>query len=58
MRVAARGVLPLARVLSSAYVGDFVSLYLALLYGVDPAPVAAIEDLKARLSGEGGAAPS
>ncbi len=58
VRVAARGVLPLARVLSSAYVGDFASLYLALLYGVDPAPVAAIEDLKARLSGEGGAAPS
>ncbi len=57
-RIAARGVLPLARVLSSAYVGDFTSLYLAVLYGVDPAPVAAIEDLKARLSGEGGAAPS
>jgi len=32
----ARGVLPLARVLSSAYVGDFTSLYLALLYGIDP----------------------
>lgn len=50
VRVASRGVLPLARVLSSAYVGDFASLYLALLYGVDPAPVTAIEDLKARLS--------
>jgi len=57
VRVAARGGLPLARVLSSAYVGDFASLYLALLYGVDPAPVTAIEDLKARLAG-GGAAPS
>jgi glucose/mannose-6-phosphate isomerase len=57
VRVAARGVLPLARALSSAYVGDFASLYLALLYGVDPAPVTAIEDLKARLAG-GGAAPS
>jgi glucose/mannose-6-phosphate isomerase len=56
-RVAARGVLPLARVLSSAYVGDFTSLYLALLYGIDPSPVAAIEDLKARLAGEGGLAP-
>ena len=57
VRVAARGALPLARVLSSAYVGDFASLYLALLYGVDPAPVTAIEDLKTRLAGEG-AAPS
>jgi len=58
VRVASRGVLPLARVISSAYVGDFTSLYLALLYGVDPAPVTAIEDLKARLAAEGGAAPS
>ena len=51
VRVEARGVLPLARVLSSVYVGDYASLYLALLYGVDPAPVTAIEDLKARLAG-------
>jgi len=57
-RVVARGVLPLARLVSSAYVGDFASLYLALLYGVDPGPVEVLEDLKARLSGEGGAAPS
>jgi glucose/mannose-6-phosphate isomerase len=57
VRVASRGVLPLARVLSSVCVGDFTSLYLALLYGVDPEPVAAIEDLKARLAAEGGAAP-
>jgi glucose/mannose-6-phosphate isomerase len=56
-RVTARGVLPLARVLSSVSVGDFTSLYLALIYGVDPAPVAAIEDLKARLAAEGGVAP-
>ncbi len=55
-RVTARGVLPFARVLSSAYVGDYTSLYLAVLYGVDPSPVAAIEDLKARLAAEGGAA--
>ena len=57
-RVVARGVLPLARLVLSAYVGDFASLYLALLYGVDPGPVEVLEDLKARLSGEGGAAPS
>ncbi len=58
VRVASRGVLPLARLISSAYVGDFASLYLALLYGVDPAPVTAIEDLKVRLAAQGGAAPS
>ncbi len=58
VRVAARGVLPLARVLSSAYVGDFASLYLAVLYGVDPAPVTAIEDFKARLAGAAGAPAS
>jgi glucose/mannose-6-phosphate isomerase len=56
LRVDARGVLPLARVLSSAYVGDFASLYLAVLYGVDPAPVTAIEDFKAHLAGAAGAA--
>ncbi len=58
VRVVARGVLPLARLLSSAYVGDFASLYLAVLYGVDPGPVTVLEGLKARLSVEGGAGPS
>ncbi len=55
VRVAARGDLPLARVLSSAYVGDFASLYLALLYGVDPGPVTVLEEFKTRLADEGGA---
>ena len=58
VRGVARGVLPLARLLSSAYVGDFASLYLAVLYGVDPGPVTVLEGLKARLSVEGGAGPS
>ena len=58
VRVAARGGLPLARVLSSAYVGDFASLYLALLYGVDPGPVTVLEEFKTRLADEGGAGPS
>jgi hypothetical protein len=31
--------------------GDLVSLYLASLRGVDPAPVAAIESLKSALNG-------
>jgi glucose/mannose-6-phosphate isomerase len=31
--------------------GDLVSLYLAVLRGVDPAPVEAIDSLKSALSG-------
>lgn len=45
-----RGDSRLARLFSSIYLGDFVSLYLAVLYGVDPSPVARIEDLKRRLA--------
>jgi len=30
--------------------GDYLAYYLAMAYGVDPTPVMAIEDLKARLS--------
>lgn len=47
---AATGQSRLARLLSSAYLGDFVSLYLAVLYGIDPSPVERIEDLKRRLA--------
>jgi glucose/mannose-6-phosphate isomerase len=50
VRVSARGESPLARVLSSAYIGDAVSFYLAIMNGVDPAPVSAIERLKASLA--------
>ena len=39
----------LARLFSLVYIGDFVSLYLAALNGVDPTPVAVIEGLKAKL---------
>ena len=48
----ARGSSPLARCLSAAYVGDWVSLYVALLSGTDPTPVAAIERLKQALAAE------
>jgi glucose/mannose-6-phosphate isomerase len=44
------GACRLARVLSIVYLGDFVSLYLAYLNGVDPTPVEAIETFKAKLS--------
>jgi glucose/mannose-6-phosphate isomerase len=40
----------LARVLSTIYLGDFVSLYLAYLNGADPTPVAVIDFLKKNLS--------
>jgi glucose/mannose-6-phosphate isomerase len=47
--VRARGEGALARMLSSLVVGDFVSLYLAFLRGMDPAPIEMIEDLKRAL---------
>jgi hypothetical protein len=33
------------------YIGDFVSVYLGILRGVDPAPVIPNEQLKKRLAG-------
>jgi glucose/mannose-6-phosphate isomerase len=43
----------LARLFSLVQLGDYVSFYLALLYGVDPTPVQALQDLKAKLAGPG-----
>lgn len=40
----------LARQLSLVYLGDYVSVYLALLAGVDPTPVTAIFGLKDRMA--------
>jgi glucose/mannose-6-phosphate isomerase len=42
----------LAQALSATYLGDFASYFLALLYGEDPTPVAAIDFLKERLAQE------
>lgn len=39
----------LARIFSLIYLGDFVSVYLAILNGVDPSPVKRVEELKKRL---------
>jgi glucose/mannose-6-phosphate isomerase len=47
--VRARGEGALARMLSAMYVGDYASLYLAFLRGMDPAPIEMIEDLKRAL---------
>jgi glucose/mannose-6-phosphate isomerase len=49
-RVEAIGTGALAQALTGLYLGDFVSYYLALLYGVDPSPVAPIQRLKAKLA--------
>ncbi len=43
----------LAQMMGTVYLGDWVSYYLALLYGVDPTPVKAIDYLKKRLSETG-----
>jgi glucose/mannose-6-phosphate isomerase len=52
--VAARGAGRLARLFSLVQLGDYVSCYLAVLYGVDPTPVDAIQALKASLAGDAG----
>jgi len=48
--VASRGKTALGRLISLVQVGDFVSLYLAMLGGVDPTPVAPIDKLKKELA--------
>lgn len=45
-----RGETLLSRMLGTLYLGDFVSVYLAILRGVDPTPVKPIDELKKRLS--------
>jgi len=45
----ARGDSRLAQQWTALHFGDYTAYYLAIAYGVDPTPVAAIEDLKARL---------
>lgn len=40
----------LSRALSTMYLGDMVSIYLAVLHGIDPTPVEKINVLKAELS--------
>lgn len=48
--VTARGESLLTKMLSLVYLADFVSLYLAALYGVDPYEIAAIDILKKSLA--------
>lgn len=48
-RIQSRGQTAVERVFSLVLMGDLVSVYLAALRGVDPAPVEAIEQLKSEL---------
>jgi len=42
----------LSRIFSLIYIGDFISYYLAILYGVDPTPTEKIAYLKSQLAKE------
>nr|WP_260407747.1 bifunctional phosphoglucose/phosphomannose isomerase [Planomonospora venezuelensis] len=48
--VGAEGLHPLERLATLIGLGDYASTYLALGYGIDPTPVSAIGELKARIS--------
>ena len=50
LRFSSTGECRLARLLSSVNLGDYLSLYLAVLYGIDPSPVERIENLKRQLA--------
>jgi len=45
----AKGDIPLAHIWTALHFGDYVAYYLAMAYGVDPTPVAALQNLKAAL---------
>ncbi|MFI6798059.1 bifunctional phosphoglucose/phosphomannose isomerase [Streptosporangium canum] len=49
-QIVAEGLHPLERLATLIELGDYASTYLALGYGVDPTPVSAITELKARIS--------
>ena len=48
--LAASGDLPLDRLASLVALIDYASVYLAIANGIDPAPIAAIQELKARIA--------
>jgi glucose/mannose-6-phosphate isomerase len=48
--LAASGDLPLERLASLVPLIDYASVYLAIANGIDPAPIAAIQELKARIA--------
>jgi glucose/mannose-6-phosphate isomerase len=50
LEIWSRGEGLLSRIFSLIYIGDFVSYYLAILYGIDPTPVDRVTYLKKELS--------
>ena len=52
-----RGESALSQILSAVVLGDYVSYYLAILQGLDPSPVPAIDYVKQRLANLGNATP-
>jgi glucose/mannose-6-phosphate isomerase len=48
--VEARGLSRLAQMLSAIHFGDYVSFYLAMLYGIDPTSLEVVDYLKQRLA--------
>jgi glucose/mannose-6-phosphate isomerase len=40
----------LSRIFSLIYIGDFISYYLAIFYGIDPTPVERVTYLKKELA--------
>jgi glucose/mannose-6-phosphate isomerase len=52
VQIETEGETRIARLLWAVMLGDLVSLRIAEARGVDPLPVAAIEDLKSALAGE------
>ena len=49
LEIQTKGKGKLARMLSAMYTGDFASIYLAILYHINPTPVAIIDELKKQL---------
>jgi len=52
LEIWSRGENLLSRIFSLIYIGDFISFYLAILYGIDPTPVDRVAYLKKRLAGK------
>ncbi len=50
LEIWSRGQDLLSRIFSLIYIGDFISFYLAILYGIDPTPVDRVTYLKKRLA--------
>ncbi len=50
LEIWSRGEGLLSRIFSLIYIGDFISYYLAILYGIDPTPVERVTYLKNKLA--------